>query len=138
MAIVLTPVVPTSMPMTALTGEMLFRAQGLVDDLVSLDRVFVRLRLAERGVIDPRGDRVDETPLEHAPPHSRDRIFCVRVEVEAEALAVVAIARAAQLEGELQRLDERRRAHHVVVVERAPAAVGVLMAEQPLASQHGR
>src|SRR4029077_2615158 len=95
MAIVLTPVVPTSMPMIALTGETLLRAQSLVDDLVRADGVLARLGFAERGVIDTRRHRVDEAPLQHAPAHGRDRVFCVWVEVEAQSLAVVAVARAA-------------------------------------------
>ena len=49
-----------------------------------------------------------------------------------------AVARAAQLDGELERLHERRRADHVVVVERAPAGVRVLVAEQPLGVQQRR
>ena len=64
-----------------------------------------------------------------------DLVLRVRVQVEAEPLAVLAVARAAQLERELERLHERGRADHVVVVERAPAGVAVLVAEQPLRGQ---
>src|SRR6202521_3324714 len=98
MAIVLTPVVPTSTPMNAVA---LFAAESLVDDLVCADGVLARLRLAQRCVIDPGGDRVDEPPLQHAAAYGADRIFRVRVKVEAEPLALVAVAGATQLHCQL-------------------------------------
>ena len=64
-----------------------------------------------------------------------DLVLGVRVQVEPEPLAADAVAAAAQLERELERLHERRRADHVVVVERAPAGVGVLVAEQALGGE---
>jgi hypothetical protein len=83
-------------------------------------------------------DRVDEPPLEHRPPHRVDRVLGVGVEVESEPLAVLAVAGAPELDGELERLHERGRADHVVVVERAPAGVRVLVAEQPLGGEQRR
>ena len=74
----------------------------------------------------------------HAAAHRLDLVLGVRVEVEAEPLAVLAVAGAAQLERELERLHERGGADHVVVVEGAPAGVRVLMAEQPLGGEHRR
>ena len=67
-----------------------------------------------------------------------DLVLGVRVEVEAQPLAVGAVVGAAQLERELDGLHERRGADHVVVVEDAPAGVGVLVAEQPLGGQQRR
>ena len=90
------------------------------------------------GAVQPRGDRVDEAPVQDAPSHGRDRILRVGVEVEAEPLAAVAVARAPQLDRQLERLHEARRADDQVVVERAPARVRVLVAEQPLACEQGR
>ena len=60
-----------------------------------------------------------------------------RVEVEPEPLPVVSVSGPAELHRELERLHERRRADHVVVVERAPAGVRMLVAEQPLGCEQG-
>ena len=79
-----------------------------------------------------------KSPLQDAAAHGLDRVLGVRVEVEAEALAVLAVAGPPQLERELERLHERGRADHVVVVERAPAGVRVLVAEQPLGGEQRR
>ncbi len=51
---------------------------------------------------------------------------------------MLAVAGAAQLDRELERLHERRRADHVVVVEGAPARVRVLVSEQPLGGEERR
>ena len=98
----------------------------------ALHGVLLLLGGAEGGLVDLGGDAVDEVPLQHGALDRADGVLRVRVEVEAEALAVLAVVRAAQLERELERLHERGRADHVVVVEGAPAAVGVLVAEQAL------
>ena len=66
-----------------------------------------------------------------------DCVLCVWVEVEAQPFARLAIAGATELDRELERFHERGRADHVVVVEGAPAGVGVLVAEQALRSQQG-
>ena len=68
----------------------------------------------------------------------RDLVLGVRVEVEAEPLAVLAVPGAPKLDRELERLHERGRADHVVVVERAPAGVRVLVPEQPLRREQRR
>ena len=77
-------------------------------------------------------------PLQHRALDGADRVLGVRVEVEAEPLAVLAVAGAPQLDRELDRLHERRRADHVVVVERAPAGVRVLVAEQAFGGEQRR
>ena len=84
------------------------------------------------------GDAVDEPPVQHRALDRRDLVLRIRVEVEAEPLAVRAVAGAPQLERQLQRLHERGRADHVVVVEGAPAGVRVLVAEQPLRREQRR
>ena len=127
-ATALTPVVPTSRPTSGLHQP----AERGVHELVRGDRVLALLRRAQRGLVDPRGHAVDEPPLQHRPAHGGDRILRVRIEVEPEPLAVLAVAGAAELERDLERLHERGRADHVVVVERAPAGVRVLVAEQAL------
>src|SRR6266404_3723872 len=63
--------------------------------------------------------------------------FGVGVEVEAEAFAGVAVAGAAQLDGEFEGFHEGGGADHVVVVEGAPAGVGVLVAQQPFGGEQG-
>src|SRR5579885_2723795 len=113
----LTPEVPTSRP-TSASGT-----QGGVDELVRAHGVLLVLRLAQLRPVDAAGDAVDEAPLEDRAPDGADGILGVRIEVEAEPLAVLAVPGTTQLERELEGLHERRRAHHVVVVERAPAAV---------------
>ena len=69
---------------------------------------------------------------------SGDGVLGVRVEVHPEPLAVVSVPGAAQLERELERLHERGRPDHVVVVEGAPARVGVQVAEQPFRGEQRR
>jgi len=58
----------------------------------------VRLRFTQGRIVNPGGDRVDEPPLQNTPSHGADGIFGVRIEVESQALAVVAVARAAELD----------------------------------------
>ena len=99
---------------------------------------FACCALRSSAVVDLRRDAVDEPPLEHRPLHGADRVLGVRVEVEPEPLAVLAVAGAPQLDRELERLHERGRADHVVVVERAPAGVRVLVAEQPFRREQRR
>src|SRR5207249_3447283 len=102
------------------------------DDLVRPDSVLLLLRVAKSGVVDAPGDVPDEAPLDDAPAYGCDRVLRIRIEVEAEPLAALAVAGAPKLERELQRLHECRRADHVVVVERAPTRVRVLVPEQAL------
>src|SRR5439155_13480207 len=128
----LTEEVPTSRPTSRVIAASASRAQRLVHQLVGSNGVLVHLRLPKRGVVDAPRDRVDEPPLLDAPPHDRDGVLGVRIEVEAEPLPGRAVVRAAQLQRKLERLHEGRRADHVVVVERAPARVAVLVAEQAL------
>ena len=66
------------------------------------------------------------------------RVLRVRIEVEAEPLALLPVAGATELERQLERLHERGRPDHVVVVEVPPARVGVLVAEQILGREEGR
>ena len=76
--------------------------------------------------------------MHDAAPDGRDGVFCVRVEVEPKPFAVLAVAGSTQLDRELERLHEERRPDHVVVVEVAPAGVGVLVAEQPFGREQRR
>src|SRR5205823_12513831 len=117
----LTPDVPTSSP-TSTSG-----AKCRVDELVGADGVLRLLRLAQCRLVDPRRDAVDEAPLQDRALDGADRVLRVGVEVEAEALAVRSVAGAAELERELDGLHEGGCADHVVVVERAPARVRVLV-----------
>src|SRR4051812_37819455 len=119
------------MPMNALSVT----PQRRVDELVGGDGVLALLAGAQCGLVDPARDLVDEAPLQHAAAHRPDLVLGVRVEIHAEPLAVGAVVRAAQLERHLERLHERGGADHVVVVERAPAGVRVLMAEQALGGE---
>jgi hypothetical protein len=100
--------------------------------------VLACLGLAQRRVVDPPRHRVDEAPLQDAPAHGLDCVLGIRIEVEPEALSVLAVARPPELERQLERLHERGRAHHVVVVERAPAGVRVLVPEQALGREKRR
>ena len=59
------------------------RAERGVHELVGAHCVLARLRLAQRGVVDPAGDVPDEAPLLDAPRDGRDGVLGVRVEVEA-------------------------------------------------------
>src|SRR5439155_20471594 len=138
-----TPVVPTSRPTRAVIGfadpaRLRARAEGLVDELVRAHRVLATLRLAKGGVVDPARDIPDEAPLEHRPLDGGDRALGVRIEVESEPLPVLAVPGATKLERELECLHEGGRAHHVVVVEGAPARVRMLVAEQALRGEQGR
>ena len=54
------------------------------DDLVRSYGVLPRLRVAERGGVDPSGDAVDEAPLQDTPLDGGDGVLRVRIEVEAE------------------------------------------------------
>ena len=76
--------------------------------------------------------------MQDAAPDGRDGVLRVRVEIESKPLAVLAVAGSAQLDGELERLHEERGPNHVVVVEVAPARVGVLVAEQPFGREQRR
>ena len=76
--------------------------------------------------------------MQDAPAHRLDRVLGVGIQVEAEALPVVAVAGAAQFDREFERLHERGGADHVVVVERAPAGVRMLVPEEPLRGQQRR
>ena len=69
-----------------------------MEELVGSDRVLGHLRFAERGLVDARGDPVDEPPLEHAASDGGDGVLRVGIEVEAESLAVLAVAGLPQLE----------------------------------------
>src|SRR5438067_7626876 len=124
MATPLTAEVPTSRPTRATSG-----AERGVYELVGADGVLGLLGLSQLGLVDLRGDPVDEPPLEHRALHGVDRVLGIGIEVEPEPLAVLAVAGAAQLECELEGLHEGRRADHVVIVERTPAGVRMLMAE---------
>src|SRR5207253_4350190 len=126
----LTAEVPTSRP----TRGTLSAERG-VDELVGANGVFRVLRPPQLHVVDLGGDPVDEPPLQHRPLHGADGVLRVGIEVEAEPLTMLAVAGAAQLDRELERLHERGCADHVVVVERAPAGVRMLMPEQPLGSE---
>src|SRR4051794_3008690 len=95
-------------------------AERGVHELVGADRVLGVLRSPQLCLVYRAGDPVDESPLQHRPLHGADGVLRVGIEVEAEPLAVLAVASAAQLERELESLHERRCADHVVVVERAP------------------
>src|SRR6478752_2671319 len=130
-AIALTPVVPTSSPISA-SGT-----QGGVDEFVGADCVFVLLGGAEGGVVDGGGDAVDEVPVQDGAFDGGDGVFGVGVEVEAEPFAAAAVVGAAELDRELEGFHEGCRADHVVVVEGAPAGVGVLVAEQAFAGEQG-
>src|SRR5204863_451621 len=83
----LTPVVPTSTP-TSASGT-----QRGVDELVRAHRVLAGLRVPQRRVVDAPGNPVDEAPLQHRALDRGDRVLGIRVEVEAEALALFAVAR---------------------------------------------
>src|SRR5262249_32113621 len=137
-AIALTPVVPTSRPTRTSLMVVSVAAERGVHELVGAHRVLAGLRLTERGVVDPPRDRVDEAPLQDASSDRLDRILGVGEEVEPEPLAVRPVARAPELERELERLHERRRADHVVVVEGPPAGVRVLVAEHALRCEERR
>src|SRR5204862_2959518 len=86
------------------------RPERLVDELIGADGVLLHLGLAERSIVDARRQGVDEPPLEDTSAHGGDRILAVRVEVEAEPLAVLAVARSPELEGQLERFHECERA----------------------------
>src|SRR5207302_2295587 len=81
-------------PMTPPSSASLAAERG-VDELVRSDRILLGLRRAQAGIVDPRSHRVDEAPLEDAAPDRANGVLGVRVEIEAESLAVVAVAGAA-------------------------------------------
>src|SRR3954463_12692830 len=80
------------------------RAQRGVDELVGGDGVLALLRLAQRVAVDALPDLVDEVPLLHRALDGPDLVLRVRVEVEAQPLAVGAVVGAAQLDRQLDRL----------------------------------
>src|SRR5437868_14192016 len=100
MATPLTPEVPTSRP------KRVSGTECSVHDLVGGHRVLALLGLAERGIVDSGRHRVDEAPLNDRPAHGADLVLGVRIEIEAEPLAVRAVAAAAQLERQLQGFHE--------------------------------
>src|SRR4051794_4875339 len=126
----LTPLVPTSIPTStspapapaspapplsgvlrrayALVRYVLRRAYALgtqrrVDDLVGAYCVLSLLRFAQRRVVDPGRDAVDEAPVKDRTLDSGNLILRIRIEVEAEPLALLPVVRAPQLECELDR-----------------------------------
>src|SRR3954451_7823758 len=111
MATPLTAVVPTSRPTRATSG-----AERGVYELVGPDGVLGLLGPTQLGLVDLRGDPVDELPLEHRALYSPDRVLGVGVEVEAEPLPILAVVGAPYLDRELERLHEGGGADHVVVV----------------------
>src|SRR4029077_13685028 len=78
MATPLTAVVPTSRPTRATLG-----AERGVYELVGPDGVLGLLGSLQLGLVDLRGDAVDELPLEHRALHSPDRVLGVGEEGEA-------------------------------------------------------
>ena len=75
MATPLTPEVPTSRPRSVSGTE-----RG-VYELVGADGVLGLLGMPQLGLVDLRGDPVDEPPLEHRALHRADRVLGVGVEV---------------------------------------------------------
>jgi len=81
---------------------------------------------------------VNELPLDDALANGGHLIFRVGEEVVTDALTALTVANVLQHPCQRQRLHEEGSADHVVVVELAPAAVAVLVAEQSLVMQdHG-